>query len=229
MFTPPSLLILPPSLAPRFSSLRFSSWLLCPLTPNPCYAPLPMTLTCSPHTSYLSWLRRTVGVLLGCIWVRGTGEGVDVETKPRAEPDLPDPGPRLTDDPLVLFGDMTQSWRRPPSPPARSASAGNPTGFAPARPPFFGMESTSQNAPAPLTVALLMPPDNPCATTGTKPWVAKTNPLDTSTNVQDAVTRHMEHKTAVSQRKRHPLTPLLAEHCQGHSTLSSQRVLRAPS
>ena len=177
--------------------------MLCP--------PLPMTPTFSPYTLHLSWQHRTIGAHRGHTWARETGEGTDIETNPQVEPDPPDPGPQQTSPLFIPFADLIQNQRPPPSLPAWSVSAGNPTRSAPARPPFSGTASTNPGALAPLTVVLLMPPDDPYATTGTKSWVAKTNPPGTSMSALVVVMHHMECKTAISWRRHHPLTPLIAE------------------
>lgn len=51
----------------------------------------------------------------------------------------------------------------------------------------------------------------PCVITGISQPVVKTNPERTSMNALGAVTSHMERKNAVSRRRRHLLTPLVAD------------------
>lgn len=63
----------------------------------------------------------------------------------------------------------------------------------------------------------------PYATTGTKPSVVSISPLATFTSARDAGTCRTELKNAISQRRRHPLSPLVAE--QWHSALLTTHLL----
>ena len=128
---------------------------------------------------------------------------------PGSDPQDPDPlGPNLQQ---VVFKRQIPCWRCSPTLCAPSASDKSTTTFAFIGSPPFGMVNTNPIAHARTTVASLTPKVEPSVTTGISWPDARTNLDTTFMSAQVVETSLMERKNAVSCRRHHPRTPLIAD------------------
>ena len=154
----------------------------------------------------------------------GIGSGLHlIRVETPAGRDHPDPDPRETDAPPKGFGGTRQTSKKPRSPPARSASAGRNTPFGNANPLPSGMAFTRHAAPETRKATSSTTKEKYYASTGIKPLGAQTNPPATFMNVPDVACRLTVLRNAISERRRKPLTPLVAE--QWHHALISSLLL----
>ena len=143
--------------------------------------------------------------------VTGTGGGEIDPTAAWVDRDLLDPGPQKPSHRTLAFGGAAQTRRRTVSPPARFASAGRDTQYESAEQRTSGMVNTKREAPGLTMDESSMTKAARSATTGIKQSVAKTHPPATSTNALVAEIRLTALRSAVAQRRSHPLTPLVAD------------------
>lgn len=129
----------------------------------------------------------------------------------QADGDHPDLCPRETSHLTRGFERTVRNARRTPSPPAQFVSAEKGTRYESVRRPFSGTVSAKRNAPELKTEKSSTVKDVHYVPTGTNPSVARKSHLVTYTNARDVEKHHMEPKNAVSQRRRKPRTPLVAD------------------
>ena len=128
----------------------------------------------------------------------------------QAGSDLLDQDPHLPDHLRTDFAGHTRHRRRSPHPYVPSALDGSGITYGFVISPPFGMESTKPDALVQKMDESLTTTAELSVTIGTKPPVARTSQVTISTNVQDVVISRMELRNAVAHRRRHPLTPLVA-------------------
>ena len=196
------------------ASLRVSSCfalptLLPPSLPSqhpPLPCPCPPARTVNPHS-----LRPCPrGARSSRCTEIGTGVRGGVVNAARAGSDLLGRDPHLPDHPRTDFASHTRRQKCSPHPYAPSASGGSSITYGFVASPPFGTESTKPNAHAQKTDESLTTMAKLSATIGTKPPVARTSQVTTSTNVRDVGISCTELRNAVAHRRRHPLTPLVA-------------------
>lgn len=153
----------------------------------------------------------------------GTEGRLGSVTAARADNDRPDPYPPPTNPQIVGFVGEAQARRHSPYPLARYASAAKDTPSASAKRQPSGMARGRRDAPERRTEKSSTSPARPSAVTGTSPSVVETTPRVTYTNVPAVETPLTARRTAVSQRRRSPRTPLVAD--QWERVLLSTRLL----
>ena len=179
--------------------------------PPPMQRPTSAPPSCTrPQHSWRCCLEKTC--LTGAA-VTGTGEGRGNANEAGPDQDLLDRGlPKIPRN--LGFGGPAQKGRRTPSPPARPASVERDTQYKSVRHPISGTVNARLAAPEPKTGESSTAMAARFALTGTKRSVAKTRDPSTFTNAQAVEKHHMAHRNALSQRRRKPLTPLVADQWQ---------------